>query len=734
MIRISDITEKVQSYIPSPDIDLIHRAYVFSAKVHKGQLRLSGEPYLTHPLEVSAILADLRLDEVTVAVGLLHDTVEDTLATEAEISELFGEEVVFLVNAVTKISQITFASHEEKQAENFRKMLLAMAKDIRVILIKLADRLHNMRTLEYLPREKQIRIAQETMDIYAPFANRLGIAKVKSELEDLALKYLEPEVYAELSRKVTEGVRQRQGIIDEAIKIIQAKLKEYNTEGIVSGRTKHLYSIYQKMKRKGISFDEVFDLMGIRIITNNVRDCYAALGLMHSIWPPLPGEFDDYIAMPKPNMYQSLHTVVIGPGGHPLEIQIRTYDMHRTAEEGIAAHWRYKERDKLDKSYDERFVWLRQLMEWQQDLKDPSEFLHMMKVDLFHDEVFVFTPKGKVMSFPQDATAIDFAYAIHTEVGHHCVGAKVNGRMVPLRYRLKTGDIVEIITSPNHHPSRDWLKIVKTTRAIQRIKRWLKTEEKERCLALGREILDKELAKYGLSYLKLQKKGDLLKVANRFGLVDTDELMVDIAYGKISARQILSEILPQETLQLKSEPSKLKKVINKITQRKGEGVKIKGVDDVMARFAKCCNPVPGDKIVGFITRGRGVSVHRANCPNVDPFLYGTERLIEATWDVQGDVPYQVEINVRCADKPGMLAKITAAISEASINIITADVKTGRDASARCRFTLEITNLKQLEKVINSIKMIRDVIEVERASSYLSQNKMEPHASPTRIIS
>ncbi|MCL6584857.1 MAG: bifunctional (p)ppGpp synthetase/guanosine-3',5'-bis(diphosphate) 3'-pyrophosphohydrolase [bacterium] len=733
MIRISDITEKVQSYIPSPDIDLIHRAYVFSAKVHKGQLRLSGEPYLTHPLEVSAILADLRLDEVTVAVGLLHDTVEDTLATEAEISELFGEEVVFLVNAVTKISQITFASHEEKQAENFRKMLLAMAKDIRVILIKLADRLHNMRTLEYLSREKQIRIAQETMDIYAPFANRLGIAKVKSELEDLALKYLEPEVYAELSRKVTEGVRQRQGIIDEAIKIIQAKLKEYNTEGIVSGRTKHLYSIYQKMKRKGISFDEVFDLMGIRIITNNVRDCYAALGLMHSIWPPLPGEFDDYIAMPKPNMYQSLHTVVIGPGGHPLEIQIRTYDMHRTAEEGIAAHWRYKERDKLDKSYDERFVWLRQLMEWQQDLKDPSEFLHMMKVDLFHDEVFVFTPKGKVMSFPQDATAIDFAYAIHTEVGHHCVGAKVNGRMVPLRYRLKTGDIVEIITSPNHHPSRDWLKIVKTTRAIQRIKRWLKTEEKERCLALGREILDKELAKYGLSYLKLQKKGDLLKVANRFGLVDTDELMVDIAYGKISARQVLSEILPQETLQLKSEPSKLKKVINKITQRKGEGVKIKGVDDVMARFAKCCNPVPGDKIVGFITRGRGVSVHRANCPNVDPFLYGTERLIEATWDVQEDVPYQVEINVRCADKPGMLAKITAAISEASINIITADVKTGRDASARCRFTLEITNLKQLEKVINSIKMIRDVIEVERASSYLSKNKMEPHASPTRII-
>ncbi|MEW6379276.1 MAG: bifunctional (p)ppGpp synthetase/guanosine-3',5'-bis(diphosphate) 3'-pyrophosphohydrolase [bacterium] len=732
MIRISDITEKVQSYIPSPDIDLIHRAYVFSAKVHKGQVRLSGEPYLTHPLEVSAILAELRLDEVTVAVGLLHDTVEDTLATENEIRELFGEEIVFLVNAVTKISQISFASHEEKQAENFRKMLLAMAKDIRVILIKLADRLHNMRTLEYLPREKQIRIARETMEIYAPFANRLGIAKVKSELEDLAFKYLEPEIFAELSRKLTEEIRHRQGIIDEAIKSIQTKLKEYNTEGTVTGRTKHLWSIYQKMKRKGITFEEVFDLMGIRIITGNVRDCYASLGLMHSIWTPLPGEFDDYIAMPKPNMYQSLHTVVIGPGGHPLEIQIRTYDMHRTAEEGIAAHWRYKEKEKLDKPYDERFVWLRQLMEWQQDLKDPTEFLHMMKVDLFHDEVYVFTPKGEVMGFPQDAITIDFAYAIHTQVGHTCVGAKVNGRMVPLRYRLKTGDIVEILTSPNHHPSRDWLKIVKTPRAIQRIKRWLKTEEKERCLTLGREILDKELAKYGLSFLKLQKKGELQKAAGRFGLVDADELIVDIAYGKISARQVLSELLPQEKLQPRPEPSKLQKVITRITQRKEEGVKIKGVDDVMARFAKCCNPVPGDKIVGFITRGRGVSVHRANCPNVDPFLYGTERLIETTWDVKGNIPYQVEIHVRCAHKPGMLAKITAAISESEINIMTADVKATGDTYATCRFTLEITNLKQLEKVINSIKTIRDVIEVERVTSFLSKNKTETHTVKDKL--
>jgi len=723
MIRISDITEKVQSYIPSPDIDLIHLAYVFSAKVHKGQLRLSGEPYLTHPLEVSAILADLRLDEVTVAVGLLHDTIEDTLATENEIRDIFGEDVVFLVNAVTKISQISFASHEEKQAENFRKMLLAMAKDIRVILVKLADRLHNMRTLEYLPREKQIRIARETMDIYAPFANRLGIARVKSELEDLALKYLEPGVYAELSQKVSEVVRHRQGVIDEAIKIIQVKLQEYNVEGIVKGRTKHLCSIYQKMKRKGATFEEIFDLMGVRIITNNIRDCYASLGVIHSIWTPLPGEFDDYIAMPKPNMYQSLHTVVIGPAGHPLEIQIRTCDMHRTAEEGIAAHWRYKEKEKLDKSYDERFVWLRQLMEWQQDLKDPSEFLHMMKVDLFHDEVYVFTPKGEVMGFPQDVTTIDFAYAIHTEVGHHCIGAKINGRIVPLRYKLKTGDIVEIITSTSHHPSRDWLKIVKTTRAIHRIKRWLKTEEKERCLILGKEILEKELTKYGLSYAKILKKGDLQKAAGRFGLVDAEELVVDIVYGKISARQILAELLPQEKLQLKPEPSKLQKVITKITQRKDQGIKIKGVDDVMVRFAQCCNPVPGDKIVGFITRGRGISVHRADCPNVDPFLYGTERLIEASWDVKGDVPYQVEIDVRCVHKPGMLAKITAAISDADINIITADVKTTGNAQATCRFTIEINNLKQLQKVISSIKTIRDVIEVDRTTSAFSKSKM-----------
>ena len=723
MIRISDITEKVQSYIPSPDIDLIHLAYVFSAKVHKGQVRLSGEPYLTHPLEVSAILAELRLDEVTVAVGLLHDTIEDTLATENEIRDIFGEDVVFLVNAVTKISQISFASHEEKQAENFRKMLLAMAKDIRVILVKLADRLHNMRTLEYLPREKQIRIARETMDIYAPFANRLGIAKIKSELEDLALKYLEPEIYAEISQKLSEVVRHRQGVIDEAIKLIQAKLQEYNTEGIVKGRSKHVCSIYQKMKRKGATFDEIFDLMGVRIITNNIRDCYASLGVIHSIWTPLPGEFDDYIAMPKPNMYQSLHTVVIGPAGHPLEIQIRTSDMHRTAEEGIAAHWRYKEKEKLDKSYDERFVWLRQLMEWQQDLKDPSEFLHMMKVDLFHDEVYVFTPKGEVMGFPQDATTIDFAYAIHTEIGHHCVGAKINGRMVPLRYKLKTGDIVEILTSPSHHPSRDWLKIAKTTKSIHRIRRWLKIEEKELCLTLGKEIIEKELTKYGLSYSKILKKGDLLKAAGRFGLVDAEELVIDVAYGKISARQILGELLPQEKLQLKPEPSKLQKVITKITQRKDQGIKIKGVDDVMVRFAQCCNPVPGDKIVGFITRGRGVSVHRVDCPNVDPFLYGTERLIEASWDVKGNVPYQVEIDVRCVNKPGMLAKITTAISDAEINIITADVKTTGNAQATCRFTIEINNLKQLQKVISSIKTIRDVIEVDRTTSALSKSKV-----------
>jgi len=722
MIRISDITDRVQSYNPSSDIDIINRAYVFSAKVHKGQVRLSGEPYLNHPLEVSGILTEFKLDEVTVAVGLLHDTIEDTLATEEEIRDLFGEEVLFLVNGVTKISRISFSSHEEKQAENFRKMILAMAKDIRVILIKLGDRLHNMRTLKHLPKEKQIRIAQETMDIYAPFANRLGIARMKSELEDLALQYLEPEIYNELSQKISHRVKQHQKIIDKAIQTIQTKLKEYNIETVVKGRTKHSCSIYQKMKRKGVTPDQIFDIMGVRIITNNIRDCYAALGVMHSIWTPLPGEFDDYIAMPKPNMYQSLHTVVMGQVGHPLEIQIRTHEMHRTAEEGIAAHWRYKEKDKLDKKYDERFIWLRQLMEWQQNLKDPKEFLEMMKVDLFHDEVYVFTPKGTVKGFPQNATPIDFAYAIHSEIGHHCLGAKVNGRMVPLNYKLKTSDIVEIITSTNHHPSRDWLKIVKTTKAIQRIKHWLKTEEKEHSKALGKEILQKELTKYGLSHSKTSKSGELLKVAKRFGFVEEEELIIDIGYGKISAKHVLGELLPQEKLQPRSEPSKLKKALNKLTRPKDQSIKIKGMNDVMAHFGKCCNPIPGDKIVGFITRGRGISVHRINCPNVNPLLYGTERLIEVTWDIKKNMPYHVEIDVLCIDKAGLLAKITAAISQGGVNIIHADIKTTHDMQATCRFCLEITNLKQLQKVIASIKAINDVTVVYRTSA-LVKNKI-----------
>lgn len=717
MIRIADITERIQSYIPSSDIDIIERAYIYSAKVHRGQVRLSGEPYLTHPLEVSEILTEFKLDEATIAAGLLHDTIEDTLAEEKEIGDLFGEEILFLVNGVTKISKISFASQEEKQAENFRKMILAMAKDIRIILIKLADRLHNMRTLEYLPPDKQLRIAQETMDIYAPFANRLGIAKIKSELEDLALKYIEPEIYNELAQKVSERVKQNQKGIDEGIKIIQSKLEEYRIEGLVQGRTKHLCSIYQKMKRKTITFDEIFDIMGVRIITSNIRDCYAALGVMHSLWTPLPGEFDDYIAMPKPNMYQSLHTVVIGPNGQLLEIQIRTNEMHRTAEEGIAAHWRYKEKNQLDKKYDERFAWLRQLMEWQQDLKDPREFLEMMKVDLFHDEVYVFTPKGAVMGFPQDATPIDFAYAVHTEIGHHCVGAKVNGRMVPLHHKLKTGDIVEIITSTTHNPSRDWLKVVKTTKAIQRIKRWLKEKEKERSLSLGKEILVKELTKYGLSYSKLQKSGELQKIAQRFGFLNEEDLVVDIGYGKISTRQIVSELVPQEKLQQKAEPSKLRKAISKITRLGDHGVKIKGMNDILARFGKCCNPVPGDKIIGFITRGRGVSVHRADCPNVDSFLYGSERLIEAIWDIKENTPYQVKIDVLCFDKAGMLAKITAAISQEGINIINAQVKPLGNMQTNCRFCLEINNLKQLQKVISSIRSIRDVLEVERASTF-----------------
>ncbi len=712
MLRLGDIVDRVTSYNLEADVDLIRKAYVFSAKVHQGQVRLSGEPYLSHPMEVSGTLADLKLDATTVAVGLLHDTVEDTLTTSDEVERLFGEEIGFLVDGVTKISKMAFSNIEEQAAENIRKMILAMAKDIRVVLVKLADRLHNMRTLEYVSPEKQRRIALETRDIYAPLANRLGMARLKWELDDLSFKYLETDVYLNIEKKVAQNRKQRMQFIEEVKKAIQAELKEINLQGEVLGRPKHYYSIYHKMQRKGISFEDVMDLSGVRIVTDSVQNCYGALGVIHSLWTPIPGEFDDYIAMPKPNMYQSLHTAVIGPHGKPLEVQIRTKDMHHIAERGIAAHWKYKEKGKLADKHDKQFVWLQQLLEWQQDLKDPREFMRSIKTDLFLDEVYVFTPQGEVKSFPLRATPIDFAYSIHTDIGHQCMGAKINGKIVPLKYELKNGDIVEILTLANHTPSRDWLKIVKTSRAINRIRHWLKVEQRQRSIALGKEICEKEVKRAHLNLAKLDKLGKLLQVATQLGFQNIDELMAAIGYGKVSAKQVVGRLSPTQEPPPKDK-SKFKKAMSKLVPPSAQGVKIKGLDDLLINFAKCCNPVMGDEIVGFITRGRGVSVHQVDCPNALSLGSDPERTIEVNWGSRLRGTQPVGISVLSGDRPGLLAEITGAISKTTANILTAKIQTNEEKQATHRFVIEVNDLKHLNKIIKSIEQIKDVLRVER---------------------
>ena len=713
MLRLGDIIDRVISYNPQAEVDFIRKGYVFSAKGHQGQVRLSGEPYLSHPLEVSGILADLRLDTTTVAVGLLHDTVEDTLTNLDEIERLFDEETRFLVDGVTKISQMAFSNIEEQAAENIRKMILAMAQDIRVVLVKLADRLHNMRTLKHMPAEKQLRIAKETKEIYAPLANRLGIGRLKWELDDLAFKYLKSEIYAGIERKVAQTRKQRLQTIEEVKDIINSELKQAGLAGEVLGRPKHYYSIYHKMQRKGIPFEEVMDLLGVRIITDSVQNCYGALGTIHSLWMPIPGEFDDYVAMPKPNMYQSLHTAVIGPHGKPLEVQIRTTDMDRIAEQGIAAHWRYKEKGKLAEKHDKQFVWLQQLLEWQQNLKDPREFLRSIKTDLFLDEVYVFTPKGEVKSFPKGATPIDFAYSIHTDIGHQCVGAKVNGKIVPLKYALKNGDILEILTLANHSPSRDWLKIVKTSRAINRIRHWLKVEQRQRSLALGKEICVKEMKRDHLNLAKLEKSGKLLEVANQLAFQSVEEMLAAIGYGKLSARQVIGRLAPPADLPPQEDKSRFKQMVQKLVLPSRQGVKIKGLDDLMISFAKCCNPVMGDEIVGFITRGRGVTVHQADCPNVLSLSFDPDRKIEVEWGpkLQGTQP--VGISVLSGGRPGLLAQITEAISKTDANILTANIQTTEDNQATHRFVIEVNDLKHLNKIIKSIAQIKDVFKVER---------------------
>ncbi|MBI4010874.1 MAG: bifunctional (p)ppGpp synthetase/guanosine-3',5'-bis(diphosphate) 3'-pyrophosphohydrolase [Candidatus Rokubacteria bacterium] len=710
MRTLGELLSEIPRYQPGADLDLVRRAFAFSQEVHDGQRRMSGEPYHVHPLEVAGLLVDFKMDVTTVTAGLLHDVLEDTATSKDILAERFGADIAELVDGVTKIGKLAFASREERQAENFRKMLVAMARDIRVLMIKLADRLHNMRTLEYLPGDKQRKIAQETVDIYAPLAHRLGMAKVKGELEDLALKVLHPEAYDDLERRVAKRRLEREAEINQVIAILQRKLGEVGIQGQITGRPKHFYSIWKKMQQ-GREFDEIYDLTAVRILAPTVRDCYGALGVVHSLWKPVPGRFKDFIAMPKSNMYQSLHTTVIGPKGDPVEIQIRTPEMHRIADEGIAAHWLYKERRGQD-GFDQAFVWLRQLLEWQQEMKDPREFMETVKVDLFPDEVYVFTPKGDVKALPEGSTPIDFAYAVHTQVGNHCVGARVNGKLIALRQPLRQGDIVEVLTSPTQKPSRDWLKVVRSTRARSKIKQWLRTEDRDRSVMLGRELLEREAKKHRLALATLLDSPELAKLGVEHGYSTVDDLLAGLGYGKTSVQTVISRFIPVEPqVEPKPEPARPAKPTK---ARNESGITVKGVDDVMARFAKCCTPVPGDPIVGFITRGRGITVHTRDCPNLAAGMVDTERTVEIAWDVAERLPLPVKIAVYIGrDRPGLLAEISTAISSRQANIIKAEVTVTEDRKGINHFTVEVADLDQLQGVMGAIAAIKDVIGVER---------------------
>ncbi len=712
MTQLQTLIEEIPKYQPAADLALLERAYRFSEQSHQGQQRASGEPYLSHPLEVAGLLVNFKMDVTTVTAGLLHDVLEDTKATKGDLQREFGAEIADLVDGVTKIGKLAFSSREERQAENFRKMLVAMARDLRVLMIKLADRLHNMRTLQYLPADKARKIAQETLDIYAPLAHRLGMAKVKAELEDLALRVLHLEDYQELMRRVAKRRLEREAEINNLISHLHDKLAEVGIESKIAGRPKHFYSIWKKMHEGGREFDEIYDLTAVRVLTGSVRDCYGALGVVHSLWKPVPGRFKDFIAMPKVNMYQSLHTTVIGPKGDPVEIQIRTYDMHRIAEEGIAAHWLYKEKRSDRDKFDDAFTWLRQLLESQKETSDPKEFLDSVRLDLFPDEVYVFTPRGDVKALPEGSTPVDFAYAVHTDVGHHCVGAKVNGKLVPLRYTLRQGDILEIVTSPTQHPSRDWLKIVRSNRARAKINQWLKIEERTRSLALGRELFEREAKKYRLAPAALLTSDEMKKLVGELGFPSADDLLASIGYGKTSIQQVLGKLAPAAVhdtdAATETKPAR--------PARKGEGpaVRIRGVDDLLVRFAKCCSPVPGDGIVGFITRGRGLTVHARDCLTVAKNVLDKERLVAVEWGAAEPAKRPVRIAVYIGrDRPGLLAEITAAISSRQGNIIKAEITVTDDRKGLNHFVVEVEDLRQLQDIMQAIRDVKDIVNVER---------------------
>lgn len=724
--KFEQLLAKVAQNRPHDDLEIIRKAYEFSLKHHEGQTRASGEPFLIHPLEVSLVLADMKLDSTAIAAGLLHDAIEDTPVTDDDIRREFGAPVMHIVEGVTKIEKIDFASREERQAENVRKMVLAMVNDIRVVLIKLADRLHNMRTLKHLPEDRRQAVARETLEIYAPLAHRLGMGKVRGELEDLSFRYVDPIGYDQVRTAVESRRKAGEKFLAGIIKILQQKFKENGVEARVESRIKRLYSIHQKLLRQRITVDQVYDLLAVRVISKSVKDCYTVLGAIHQMWRPVPGRIKDFIAMPRPNLYQSLHTTVITEHGHQFEVQIRTEEMHKMAEEGIAAHWKYKDGSPVSAEDEQRLNWLRQVMEWQQDVKDPSEFLSTFKVDLYPEEVYTFTPKGKVVILPRDASTIDFAYAIHTEVGQTCVGAKVNGRIVPLRYKLHNGDVVEIMTQAGHNPSRDWLSFTKSSRARNKIKHWLNIHQRERAIEIGKKLLERQARKYRLA-LKDLDENELGKIAQEYGVNSGQDLMAGIGYGKFSARQILARLspgineeLPQEEQPAK-QPSTLGTVIRRVFGQSGEtgAIKVKGYNDLLVYRARCCNPIRGEAIVGYVTRGKGVAVHAVSCPNVTNLMYEADRRIAVEWakpavigKSDAKATYPVKLAVFCDDRAGMLKQLTAVVSDDNTNIRNIEARTA-DSQATIDMVIDIQDVKHLERILAGLRKIPGIRDVQR---------------------
>ena len=718
---LENLLMRIEQYNPNADLKLVVKAFHFAESAHEGQLRNSGEKFFIHPYNVALILADLNMDTSTIIAGLLHDVIEDTNKSYEKIEEEFGTEIADLIDGVTKLKMLQYKTKQENQAENLRKMVLAMAKDIRVIIVKLADRLHNMRTLEYMTDEKKKEKALETLEIYAPLAHRLGISKIKWELEDLSLRYLDPDNYYDLVERVSKRRKERETYIAEIIENLEIKLEEVEINCDISGRPKNFYSIYKKMVHQGKAFEQIFDLTAIRVLVDNVKDCYGVLGIVHTLWKPLPGRFKDYIAMPKPNMYQSLHTTVIGPRGEIFEVQIRTWEMHKTAEYGIAAHWKYKEGASKGDNFDTKLTWLRQLLEWQSDSNDPRDFMETLKIDFFTDEVFVFTPKGDVINLPEGSTPIDFAYRVHTEVGNKCVGAKVNSRIVPLNYKLQNGNIVEIITSSNSGPSRDWLKIVKTNQAKSRIKQWYKLKDKDLNVAKGKEMLEREIKKLGYKPSEILKDEWIKNVSNKLSINSLEDLYASLGYGNITLSQVIGRLKEyyNELFKITDEKAYIEEKIQKPQQDKKikptQGVIVKGVDNIKIRLSKCCNPVPGDEIIGFVTQGRGVSIHRTDCPNIVN-TDGLERFIDVEWDIQKDSSYNAEIQVTGTDRPGLLAEIALKINEADIGLLSMNARTNKEKVVIINMTLEIKDIKQLSDLMVKVKKIRSIIDVYRVTS------------------